>query len=302
MDNPLEVIQQTYTFKVAEGCPIRADVYHAAGAQQAPAILWLHAGALIIGSRTWLSREQIELFVQAGFVVVAADYRLAPETKLSDIIADVQSAYAWLRSGVEGVPVDPDRIIVMGQSAGGYLTLLAGHWLTPRPKALVSFYGYGDVAGAWYSQPDDYYCQQALVTESEANQGIGHGVLSESPFEPRISYYYYCRQNGLWPKAVTGRDPLQESAALDSYCPVRQVTRDYPPVMLAHGDLDTDVPVQQSINMAEACQRQGVETVLRILPGLGHAFDYEEPGLRDPAIAKLFEEVLVFMRRHANLE
>jgi acetyl esterase/lipase len=300
-ENGSGIVQRTFTFKFAEGCPILVDVYHATSALRAPAILWLHPGALIIGSRTWLAKEQMELYIRAGFVVVAADYRLAPETKLPDIIADVQSAYAWLRSGAEDLPVDSDRIVVLGHSAGGYLALLAGHWLSPRPKALVSFYGYGDIAGAWHSQPDDSYRQQPLVTETEAYQAIGQGVLSESPFDPRIGFYVYCRQNGLWTEAIIGLDPLREPAAFDRYCPVRQVKPDYPPTMLVHGEIDTVVPVQQSINMAQACQRQGVESVLRVLPEMDHAFEMDEQALQDPVIAPLFEEVLTFIRKHVGL-
>ena len=295
------VIQQTYTFKTVDGCPIRTDVYHAAGAEQAPAILWLHGGALIVGSRAMLPAAQMQRYVQAGFVVVAADYRLAPETKLPEIMSDVQSAYAWLRSGADRLPVDPDRIVVMGHSAGGYLTLLAGHWLMPRPKALVSFYGYGDVAGEWYSQPDDFYCGLPGVPAAEAYRVVGSGVVSESPVDPRARFYLYCRQNGLWPKAVVGYDPRLEHAAIERYCPVRNVKPGYPPVLLIHGDADTDVPVQQSIAMAAECQRQGVEHVLRVLPGLGHGFDVEGPGLEDPPVAQLFDEALDFMRQHVGL-
>ena len=42
---------------------------------------------------------------------------------------------------------DPHRIAVIGRSPGGYLTLMAGFCLNPRPQALVAFYGYGDIAG-----------------------------------------------------------------------------------------------------------------------------------------------------------
>jgi len=297
----MSVIQKTYTFKTVDGCAIRADVYHAAGAEHAPVLLWLHGGALILGSRAMLPEAHMQRYVQAGFVVVAVDYRLAPETKLPDIMSDIQSAYAWLCSGADRLPVDPERIVILGHSAGGYLSLLSGHWLMPRPQALVSFYGYGDVAGEWYSQPDVFYCQLPRVPASEAYGVIGSAVLTESPVVPRERFYLYCRQNGLWPKAVVGYDPQLEPEALEPYCPVRQVKPGYPPVLLIHGEADADVPVQQSIAMAAACQHQGVAHVLRVLPGLGHGFDLDAPGPQNPLVARLFDEVLAFMRQHVGL-
>src|SRR6266542_4163283 len=100
-EKDIEVIQQTYIYKIVDGCRIRADVYSAAGAERAPAILWLHGGALIVGDRARLPAWQARLYVQAGFVVVAADYRLGPQAKIPEIIADVQAAYTWMRSGAE---------------------------------------------------------------------------------------------------------------------------------------------------------------------------------------------------------
>jgi carboxymethylenebutenolidase len=97
-----------------------------------------------------------------------------------------------------------------------------------------------------------------------------------------------------------GRDPQLEPSAFDPYCPVRQITSDYLPVMLLHGDADTDVPVQKSIDMAEACRRESVEHVLRVLPGRGHGFDNAGAGLEDPVVARVFEDVLAFMRRHVG--
>ena len=53
-------------------------------------------------------------------------------------------------------------------SAGGYLTLMAGFCLKPRPQALVAFYGYGDIAGPWYSRPDPFYSRQPAVSKDAA--------------------------------------------------------------------------------------------------------------------------------------
>ena len=190
--------------------------------------------------------------VKRGFVIVSIDYRLAPETKLPGIIEDVQDAWRWLRQeGPKQFGIDPDRIATAGGSAGGYLTLMTGFCLEPRPRALVSYYGYGDITTPWYSKPDAFYRRQPLVPKDEAYRCVGNRVLSEPPTPNRRGrFYLYCRQHGIWPNEVAGHDPLAEPKWFDPYCPIRNVTAKYPPAMLIHGTADTDVPYAESKNMA----------------------------------------------------
>jgi acetyl esterase/lipase len=204
----------TYTYKTVGECAIRADVYARPGPEGRPVILWLHGGALMLGNRKMLPPEQASLYLDAGYTVVAADYRLAPESKLPDILADVQDAARWVwEDGPRLFGVDGERLAVIGHSAGGYLTLLAGCHARPRPRALVAFYGYGDVVGPWYSEPSPFYCRQPLVGEDEARSVVGVTPLSEPPlrgsagFDPdrdRGRFYLYCRQRGLWPRSRSG--------------------------------------------------------------------------------------------------
>ena len=106
----------------------------------------------------------------------------------------------------------------MGGSAGGYLTLMTGFRVEPRPKALVSFWGYGDVAGAWYSRPDPFYRSQPLVPEEEA-RAPSAAVISEDPGKnERPKFYLYCRQQGLWPREVAGYDP-DADRGVRPFCP-----------------------------------------------------------------------------------
>ena len=70
----------------------------------------------------------------------------------------------------------------MGGSAGGYFDARVGLPLVePRPRAMVSFWGYGDVAGDWYSQPDPFYSKQPAVPKEEAYAAVGSSVLSGTP-------------------------------------------------------------------------------------------------------------------------
>ncbi len=295
---------KTYTYKVVKDCPIQADVYQPPGDEQRPAVLWIHGGALIIGSRSWLPSEQVELYLKAGYTVVSIDYRLAPETKLPAILEDVQDPYHWvITQGPELFNINPDRIAVIGNSGGGYLTLMTGLIVHPRPKALVSFYGYGDIVGDWYSRPDTHYNEEPAVSMEEARKVVGGTVITAGEFNPRWQFYIFCRQQGLWLKEVTGYDPHTEPEAFESLCPVRHVTQDYPPTLLLHGDKDMDIPCELSKQMAAALNEHHVPHQLIMMNGMGHLFDIfpdgfmvgEPIGLKHPRVTEAFEVVLSFL-------
>ena len=296
--------RQRYTYKVVADCEIQADVYRMPDDTVRPAILWLHGGALIFGSRRTLSAEQLERYVNAGYTVVAADYRLAPEARLETIVEDLRDVYEWVRvRGPDLFRIDSERVAVIGHSAGGYLALMAGFCVSPRPKALVSFYGYGDIAGHWYTCPDPFYNQQPAIPRDRAYQGIGDSTITGTPFEgylfeERYRFYVYCRQQGLWPKEVTKHDPNEEPEWFDPFCPIRNITKDFSPTLLVHGDQDTDVPFEQSVLMAEELARHSVEHELITMPNRGHTFDIDGEGMKDPEISSTFDRVPAFLKKH----
>jgi acetyl esterase/lipase len=297
--------RETHTYKTVGECSIQADVYAGVGPGARPAIVWLHGGALMFGNRGMIHPAQLERYVHAGYTVIAADYRLAPETTLPAILRDVQEAIAWVRrDGPRHFSVDPTRLAIVGHSAGGYLTLLAGRSVRPRPQALVAFYGYGDIVGSWYSTPSAFYGQQPRVSETEAISVVGTTEISASPsresatFDPardRRRFYLYCRQQGCWPQAATGLDPGEDRDALAPFCPVQQVAADHPPTLLLHGDADTDVPYEQSVMMARALADATIPHQLLTIRSGAHGFD---AAMDAPVVAAAFADVLAFLAHH----
>ena len=175
----------------------------------------------------------------------------------------------------------------------GDLALMAGVRLKPRPAAVVSFYGYGDITGDWYSRPDPFYNRQPAVTKEEAYEVVGAGVIAEDQAAKRERFYLYTRQQGLWPREVVGHDPDGERKLFDPLCPLRNVTTGYPPTLLLHGDNDTDVPFEQSVLMAKELERHGIQHEFIEMPGRGHMFDQD---MSDPTIAATFDRVLSFLK------
>jgi acetyl esterase/lipase len=290
----MPILNATCEIKIVNGCRVLADVSLPAESRS-PVVLFLHGGALISGSRKYLPAYQARMLRKAGFAVVSADYRLAPETRLEEIAIDVQDALRWVRTeGSRLFDWDAERVAVMGSSAGGYLSLLCGTF-EEKPQVLVSFYGYGDILGDWYTTPSEYYCQHmAMIPREAAERAVG-GREKSTGGNKRYAYYFYCRQQGIWPQAVSGWDPVSEREIYMRYCPASNVGPGYPPTLLLHGDADTDVPYEQSVQMVEAMDRGGIEHHLVTVVGGGHGFDGEG---RKAEVLQIFEGVVDFLRSH----
>jgi hypothetical protein len=139
-------VKRTYTYKTVGDVKIQADVYRPDDANVRPVVVWLHGGALIVGSRAAVPKDLLGLCRAEGYALVSFDYRLAPEVKLPAILDDLRDAFRWLREeGPKLFHADPVRVAGTGGSAGGYLTLYdrglraaaaagAGRLLGPRRR------------------------------------------------------------------------------------------------------------------------------------------------------------------------
>ncbi len=147
-----EAVRRTYIYKTIGDLRLRADVYRTPDNIVRPALLWIHGGALIMGNRQGLDQVQADKYLSAGYTIIAIDYRLAPQAKLPQIIEDLEDAHRWVRTvGPKLFRIDPNRVA----------------------KAVVSFYGYGDITGAWYSRPDPFHNRQPSVSKEEAYRAGG---------------------------------------------------------------------------------------------------------------------------------
>ncbi len=295
-----KVTVTTHTYKLAGKLEIKADVHRLDDDVQRPVLVWIHGGALINGHRASINGRVKKRMIDAGYVIVSIDYRLAPETKLPAIVEDVEDAFKWIREhGQDRFNADTRRIAVMGSSAGGCLTLTAGFRVKPRPTVLVAFWGYGDLIGDWYSKPSAHARHnRTRITEEEAHAQVNGLPLSDSRDRKGNGglFYNFCRQRGTWPKEVTGWSPDAEPEKFYPYMAVRNVTAEFPPTMLIHGRNDTDVPYEQSMMMATELEKHSVEHKLLSIPNGEHGLGGGDPQLVDQAYQAAFEFVDLYMR------
>ena len=120
--------KKVFVYKTVDGHEIKANIFLPEKNGLHPVLVYFHGGGFIFGNRDQGLHNQLkEKFLKENFAVVSADYRLAPETKLNEILKDVQDLIKWLREkGLQEFNIDTNKIAVVGGSAGGYLALSTG--------------------------------------------------------------------------------------------------------------------------------------------------------------------------------
>lgn len=282
----------TYAYKKVTDCEIKGDLYPVKK-ENAPLIVYIHGGGLVWGTKEDISKEQVELYNDAGYHVFSIDYRLAPEAKLPEIVTDIEEAIHWVKNQ-EFFSFDRNRIAVIGGSAGAYLALTTGTF-KEKPNAIISFYGYGNILGDWYLKPSPHYIKTTMVPEILAKQLINLKQISSAPIEKRYAIYLYCRQQGKWLDYVTDFNPLSEKEQLKTFCPIVKVDETYPPTLLLHGDSDEDVPYDESVQFAETLNKFNIPHDLITIKNGKHAFDQN---MSQPQVKEAFADVLRFLEEH----
>ena len=105
------------------GARQKLDVYSPKGAGQYPVVVFFYGGSWTAGQKSQYRFVGAAL-AERGFVAVLPDYRLYPEAKFPEFVADGASAVAWVQKHATQFGGDPERIVLMGHSAGGHMASL----------------------------------------------------------------------------------------------------------------------------------------------------------------------------------
>lgn len=290
----------TYAYKTVGDLMIKADVHQVEDNLTNPVIVWIHGGALITGGRESVPAWFRDWALAEGYDIISLDYRLAPETKIPEIISDLEDAFQWIhRLDSKVLDVDTSKVAVIGASAGGYLTLAAGYRVDPRPAVLVSLYGYGDLIGPWQREPSTHpRHNQAQMTDERAREIMALPPIANARDRKGNgwAFYQYCRQKGLWPNLVTEFDMFTEPEKFYPYMPLKNVTKDFPPTLLIHGTDDTDVPHEQSVLMQAEFVKHEVPHELFSVEGAEHSLWRAKPEDARRAQDKVKEFITKYMK------
>jgi len=226
---------------------LQLDLYLPKGRSKAsPAIIFIHGGAWKSGKRSDMKFYCVK-FAEKGYVTATVTYRLIGEACFPAAVHDVKCAVRWLRANAAKYQVDPEHIVVSGNSAGGHLSMMIGYSDDPslegtggnnnvssRACAVVNFYGPTDLT-------TDFAKKQELVEAF-----IGGKTFDESPDAYRLA------------------------------SPLFHLTRDDPPTLIFHGTIDSTVPIAQADILAEKLKELKIDYIYERYDGWPHAMDLAE--------------------------
>ena len=248
-----------------DGTTLRVYVVNAAadGASARPAILHTHGGGFICGSALGTLGFMQEIAGALDCIVVSVDYRLAPETRFPGSLEDNHAALRWLHDHAAALGVDPDRIAVLGESAGGGHAARLALAARDRGEVPIAFQALiypmlDDRTGSTRAVPPHI---GTLLWTAEANR-FGWGCLLGVP---------------------AGSAEVPAGAV-----PARvEDLRGLPPTFIAVGAID--LFVHEDVAYAQRLADAGVPVELHVLPGAFHAFDAIAP---QAAVSRRFKSAL----------
>jgi len=236
----------------------RLDIYvPQEGSGPFPAIIWIHGGGWISGSKEDCQGKELSRY---GYAVACVGYRLSTEAKFPAQIHDIKAAIRWLRANSDRYNIDPERIGVFGPSAGGHLAALAGSGgNAPGLEGNVGVSGYSSMVQAvadWYG-PTDFLAPEVI--------GLG-GKVDMNNSDPE-----YYNMNEKYAASFLIGTPVENSTEKARAAnPITYVDQDDPPFLLMHGTSDTTVPYNQSILLYQALNGSGIEVEFIPVIGGGH--------------------------------
>ena len=273
----VEVVYKQVSEKV-----LTLDLYYPTNKpfKKCPVIVFTHGGGWAAGNRYKAAKGSFasvfEKLIKNGFAVAPVTYRLANKDSnvaIRDCVIDCKDAIRYLAKNSEELGIDPMRICVMGDSAGGHITQML---LLASPKQLkgdpdLAEVPYKMVAGvSWYG-PCDFEKIDLFNHDDRAD------------FKDRFAARILNSDSG----------PKEKLARYREISPINYLNKDSPPLLMIQGDRDTTIPVKHAYHMQQIANKIDAPVEIMIIKNSGH--NWRKVGAEiDPSRDAIIERTVQF--------
>lgn len=306
--------KSSIVYKVIGGLEITLDIHIPENAQAVPILLWFHGGGLLQGHREKVAPHMLESVSKYNHALISADYRLAPQVGVQEIFEDVQDCVnfirrseglaSYLESAMGANIVDTSRLAISGSSAGGYLALLAGLYLEPKPRVILPIYPITDPLGIFFttSQPGPLDKDGAVETKKRVAHATvepylnldATAVANNASDSTRSQMYSYMLSHANLAELLhfdTKSHP-QHNTSNDKWRIAKQIAKlRLPPAYVVHGTADVDVGIEQADEVVGVMVGEGLDVKYARLEGKEHLFDAKYP-------TEKLQSMYEFMHKH----
>jgi acetyl esterase/lipase len=263
-----------YGINAETGRPLLADIMQPPpGVKRTGlAMMYIHGGAWIYGRKNIHKLPVFRRLALQGHVVVDIDYVKAPHTTVLSMVRDIKRAILWLKQNAGAYGIDPERIVLMGQSAGAEMALLcayAPHHPTLQPpendgdasiRAVVSSYGPTDM----FALHDDIETRFGHLSSTSLGKTV-QSILE------KLGYQGDTLSKGI--SAVVGSTPEENPELYRLLSPIYHVNPEATPTLFLQGTHDIFLDHRQVKKMYKKLRQNGVPTVYLSFDHCDHAFD-----------------------------
>ncbi|MFV0635744.1 alpha/beta hydrolase fold domain-containing protein [Mitsuokella sp. WILCCON 0060] len=242
---------------------MKMDILQPKSKEKLPAIVFVTGGGFINANKDNGLQLRMHL-AESGYVVSSIEYRVAPTARFPEPLEDVKASIRYLKANADKFGIDPDRVGIVGGSAGGYLTAMAGTTSGTKTfdkgenlgvdssvKAAVDLYGLSDLTRIG----DDY---DENVRKAHASAGATEALwVNGSPV-------FGGKDGGI----------LESREAAEKANPIHYITKNSAPMLLMHGTADTVVSPSQTDLLFQALQKEGIPSKRYLVEGAAHGGIY----------------------------
>jgi acetyl esterase len=222
-----------------------------------PIIVWVHGGGFVSGRRSDLT-NYTKILAGQGFVVVNIDYTIAPDAKYPVPVRQVNEALGYLSRNAQAPGVNPDHIVLAGDSAGAQIAA--------QTAAVIASPRYAQIIGIEPSLSDRQIAGVLLFcgVYDVTRMGKGGGLIG------------WFMKSTTW--AYSGERDWRDAKGFESMNVAPNITSNYPPAFVSAGNADPLGP--QSVSFADSLEAKGV-VVDRLFfpsgyePPLGHEYQFD---------------------------
>ncbi|HIC15584.1 MAG TPA: alpha/beta hydrolase [Gemmatimonadetes bacterium] len=255
------------TYLTASNRDNKVDLYLPRGTDgPAPVLVYIHGGGWVGGSKE-SSVLRLVPWMEMGWAVVNVQYRLGEVSLAPAAVEDCLCALRWIIRNAGNYNIDPERIVVTGNSAGGHLALTTG--MVPASAGLD-----GQCPGS-----------ETLSVAAIINW---YGITDVGDLLDGPNTKSYAVE---WMGSMPNRFEIA-----DRVSPLTYVRAGLPPILTIHGDADPTVPYQHGVQLHEELTKVGVSNQLHTVPGGRHG------GFNRPETIAIFETIQEFLKSNGLLK
>ncbi|MCG5029963.1 alpha/beta hydrolase [Mesosutterella sp. OilRF-GAM-744-9] len=242
---------------------MKMDILQPKSEKKLPAIVYVTGGGFINANKDNGIQLRMHL-AEAGYVVASIQYRVAPTVRFPQPLEDVKASIRFLKAHADQFGIDPERVGIVGGSAGGYLTAMAGTTsgttafdkgdnlnFSSSVKAAVDLYGLSDLTRIG----DDY---SGAVKKTHQSAGATEALwVNGSPV-------FGGKDGGI----------LADKEAAEKANPISYISKTSAPMLLMHGTKDTVVSPSQTDLLFQALQKNRIPSKRYLVEGAAHGGIY----------------------------